>query len=198
MASLNASACMEIDVRIDCLDAKCFNPNFPYQPGYAVFHSEDGILFALDVERLWIATGHKAFDTSCSSIPGVADVPYPSHILERLFLCLYPMPFTSNNEMDFEELILFGKAANHFSIHSATALNLAYLRNFIPQFPKAILAFAVHCDYSFLIEEIASTDFVKAPLSEVAAILPDPLFRAWSLYRDSVMNASGKLECLSQ
>ncbi|KAJ3840921.1 hypothetical protein F5878DRAFT_672268 [Lentinula raphanica] len=189
-SSSMASFCMDIDIRIDNLSFFRFNPNFPYHPGHAVFRSEDGILFALDVERLWIATGFKAFDTSSSLIPGVADVPYPSHILERLFLCLFPIPFPSFKEMEFEELILFGKAANHFCICSATALNLAYLRNYIDQFPKDILAFAVDCGYDFLIDEIAATDFLKAPLSEVAGLLPDPLFRLWCLQRDAVMNDS--------
>ncbi|KAJ3752206.1 hypothetical protein EV360DRAFT_88969 [Lentinula raphanica] len=182
---------MEVELSsVQALNFNPFHPNFPYQPGCVVVRSQDGLLFGLDVDRLWAASGQKSFNTTCSILPGVADAPYPSHILARLFMCLCPKPFPSFEDMDVDELVLFGKAAAAFRIHSAIALDIAHFRRHVHKHPKVILSFAVQYGYDSLIKAVAATDFVRAPLSEVAQILPDSLFRTWCLHRDSLASNS--------
>ncbi|KAJ3969806.1 hypothetical protein EV361DRAFT_951146 [Lentinula raphanica] len=191
-----ASYSMDIDVSSDNLKFMRFHPSFLYEPGSVVLRSEDDWCFALDPDNLRTATGHRTLDASCSTIPGVAEVPYPSHVLEALFWCIYPRPFPCLDAMNFDQLMLFGRAANYFCVHSAVALSIAVLKKYVHQHPKDILAFAVQCGYDCLIKEVASTEFLNAPLSEVAGVLPDSLFKAWCLYRDS--KANRPVDCLTQ
>ncbi|KAJ3718160.1 hypothetical protein C8R42DRAFT_644035 [Lentinula raphanica] len=174
---------MEIDIRVELVSYRFFNENFPYQPGCTVVRSSDDMYFALDVDRLRVVTGQTCFDASYSMIPGVADLSYSAYILEKLFLCLNPTRFPSFDDMTVSELVVFGKAATEFRIQSAIALTFAYLKQHIHKHPKDVLAYAVWCGHSGLVKEVASTDYLNAPLSEVAQILPDPFFRTWiSLY----------------
>ncbi|KAE9389255.1 hypothetical protein BT96DRAFT_980771 [Gymnopus androsaceus JB14] len=167
-------------------------PSFNAKDANVYIRSSDNVLFGLHVANIEIVTGGFPFDSSYSTVPGVPDLPEPAALLERLFAYFYPdfpdIEFT--DFPTFRDLLDFAESAARYHIRPARGISKEFLRRYVLNHPREILAFAAKHNYYSLVREIAGTEFMNTSLAEIKELLRnDHLYAIWSQHKDLRMSA---------
>ncbi|KAF5374044.1 hypothetical protein D9757_010050 [Collybiopsis confluens] len=154
-----------------------------------IVRSSDNVDFLLHKKQLEFATGAfpPAKFTSDTAELDILRVAESASILEIIFQFCYlrRFPSISIQHLVFESLVLLVEAADKYEVFSLINSRQLYicLRDCIPSHPRSVLQLAAKYRHLELIKDIAPS-LVHLPLAELVDILPSPIFKYWSLYRE--------------
>ncbi|KAE9400645.1 hypothetical protein BT96DRAFT_992759 [Gymnopus androsaceus JB14] len=145
-----------------------------------VLRSSDNVDFLIHKKNLEFLSG--GFETRTGPNEFV-QLTESSDTLELLFRFTYPRRFPSLKSLQLEPLMLLADAAEKYEVFALIYACDLRLRDFLQTHPMRILEFAIKHDNKELIQESAP-QLVHVTLSELVNILPDHIFKPWSLYRE--------------
>ncbi|KAJ3787752.1 hypothetical protein GGU11DRAFT_266514 [Lentinula aff. detonsa] len=165
-----------------------------------VIRSSDNVDFYLHKKNLECATGGFPPAETPSNLKDVVHLTETANILEMLFSCIYPRPFPSLEELDFDTFMLLVEAAEKYQFFGMICACRLHMKEILyptdPDFSTnftlkldlhakriRLLHFAIRHDVRDLIEELRVI-LVNVPLSDMAEILPPHIYMPWSLYRE--------------
>ncbi|KAJ4477437.1 hypothetical protein J3R30DRAFT_219216 [Lentinula aciculospora] len=165
-----------------------------------VIRSSDNIDFYLHKKNLECATGGFPPAETPSDLKEAVYLIETAAVLEILFTCIYPRPFPSIKELDFDTFMLLVEAAEKYQFFGMICACRLHMREILyptdPDFNTnftlkqdlhvkrmRLLQFAIRHDVRDLIEEIRAV-LVNVPLLDLVEILPPHVYTPWSLYRE--------------
>ncbi|KAJ3869906.1 hypothetical protein EV359DRAFT_29049 [Lentinula novae-zelandiae] len=98
--------------------------------------------------------------------------------LDILFQAIYPRPFPSLKDLEFDEIMLLAEAAEKYQVFSMIYACKIHLRCVQIHSRRRLLAHAVKHDDLEMVRELQPL-LINIPLSEVADILPYESFKSW-------------------
>ncbi|KAJ3976109.1 hypothetical protein EV361DRAFT_885054 [Lentinula raphanica] len=178
-----------------------------------VVESSDNILFNLHKKNIECVTGDFLLAEMSSDSKEAVQLAESANILEMLFTCLYPRPFPSLEDLDFDTFMLLAEAAEKyqfFGMMSACRLQMKEIlyptetstsyasKQELSSKRMQLLHFAVDYEVQDVIEEL-QVIMVDIPLSKLVDILPSRVYKPWSLYREKrlIQQMSGEKDLSS-
>ncbi|KAJ3841756.1 hypothetical protein F5878DRAFT_531080 [Lentinula raphanica] len=149
-----------------------------------VIRSSDNVDFYLHKKNLECATGGFPPADIPSNLEDVVRLTETATILEILFTCIYPRPYPSLEDLDFDMFMLLVEAAEKYQFFGMICacrlhMNTNYtLKQDLHSKRMQLLQFAVRHDVQDLIEELRVL-LVNTPLSDMIEILPPHIYMPW-------------------
>ncbi|KAJ3772251.1 hypothetical protein FB446DRAFT_788858 [Lentinula raphanica] len=161
-----------------------------------VIRSSDNVDFYLHKKNLECATGGFPPADIPSNLEDVVRLTETATILEILFTCIYPRPFPSLEDLDFDMFMLLVEAAEKYQFFGRICACRLHMKEIL--YPRdsdfstnytlkqdlhskrmQLLQFAVRHDVQDLIEELRVL-LVNTPLSDMVEILPPHIYMPWT------------------
>ncbi|KAJ4497286.1 hypothetical protein C8R41DRAFT_917605 [Lentinula lateritia] len=160
-----------------------------------LIRSSDNVDFFLHKKNLECATGGFPPAETPSDLSDVVRLSETANILEMLFTCIYPCPFPSLEELDFDTFMLLVEAAEKYQFFGMICACRLHMKEILyptdPDFESnftlkqdlhikriQLLQFAIKHDVQDLIEELR-TILVNVSLSDLVEILPPHIYMPW-------------------
>ncbi|KAJ3739303.1 hypothetical protein DFH05DRAFT_1407471, partial [Lentinula detonsa] len=143
-----------------------------------VIRSSDNVDFYLHKKNLECATGGFPPAETPSNLKDVVHLTETANILEMLFSCIYPRPFPSLEELDFDTFMLLVEAAEKYQFFGIICACRLHMKYDLHAKRIRLLHFAIRHDVRDLIEELRVI-LVNVPLSDMAEILPPHIYMPW-------------------
>ncbi|KAJ3711943.1 hypothetical protein C8R42DRAFT_728261 [Lentinula raphanica] len=158
-----------------------------------IVESSDSILFNLHKKNIECVTGDFLLAEMSSDSKEAVQLAESANILEMLFTCLYPRPFPSLEDLDFDTFMLLAEAAEKyqfFGMMSACRLQMKEIlyptetstsyvsKQELSSKRMQLLHFAVDYEVQDVIEEL-QVIMVDIPLSKLVDILPSRVYKPW-------------------
>ncbi|KAJ3886885.1 hypothetical protein GG344DRAFT_56640, partial [Lentinula edodes] len=143
-----------------------------------LIRSSDNVDFFLHKKNLECATGGFPPAETPSDLSEVVRLSETANILEMLFTCIYPCPFPSLEELDFDTFMLLVEAAEKYQFFGMICACRLHMKYDLHIKRMQLLQFAIKHDVRDLIEELRAI-LVNVSLSDLVEILPPHIYMPW-------------------
>ncbi|KAF5393082.1 hypothetical protein D9757_001264 [Collybiopsis confluens] len=173
-----------------------------------IFRSSDNVLFRLHKQNLECTTGGFPPANTPSHPDDIVSLSESAKVLETLFTAAYPLPFPSMRDLDFDSLLELADAAEKYQVFSIIqacrrefydlTLDKGLHTNTADLKSKRIklLQLAIkHSDTEFM--DILPRLLLRARPLEVVNIMPEQMYKQWTLERENEMVAQNRLAMMN-